>query len=1468
MILSTHQINALELSVTAEAMRNYITWIPYIVVQDSTGTQYVSSASIAAATYTETGAPVIWGDLGGLNTAGIAITAFNDTTSMLICAISGMNTISPKICSVDFWPYYLDQSITNVTQFSASLSAFARQVISNNTLPISPNVQLSWKFIPNMSDIYAGLSGDENHYNLVSVSSISGYTLSASKIIFNCVNASNDIKFYTTVDVINDKYALSPYTFTRNEPQLQIYLNPSIEIAVDPAVQPTYTILSAVQLEQIVPNSTILKWNVDNTSNVRGLTGTSLNAPYSFNTSGSATYLHAIKLSAVDLTNSYEYSLNSFTGTVSGSFRPYNTLTTVSVVTARVTNLPNENNTYKYSLQALGITNSIPHIIDPNQYIIWECDNPAIYARRSDDTTAYRFDTSSLTQNIDNLYIRVAPAIVTTTPKICTANFQLCALSGSQSSDGLFSVYNFSINFSEWLDESYYNPKFRFQYEPDTQAVIYRPRVTTAMYTISNTSKLPPDSFGYITFTFNNGVCSIPYDITNGNTAPSGVVYKFDTTSDCICSISMTVCASGMGYDGYFVREAATKQIVFATIPNASGFKIYPEWLWNELTSTWNQVVFSYGTDQGDVLIPSAPLSAYSICHTENFYLSSYTPLMNEYVWSIQATDDSITPVTTISSKSSAWCKIKTGIDSAVLSVCASVFNGLLSSDMPSMYYDSPSGTRFNNFATTFEYGPHINVVGANEIGIDATLPKVNYIQHPTPNTLYLSGVYTALPNNSLFGARVNSFYFDLSTEFWNEIQSAMLNRDMRLATTELNIKVDDIGDSFLGIPANEKTKIKITPGMDFTLSLVSAHPCASDWCLNSISAYDNIYSKEITAYPMNPVIYNSNRFVLTSTNVVMENLVQCFSGVNVLTWKDRNDLIAVSACSPYITTFNTAGSYGIDLTNNYNLGVSSLTSQNTFPNIVTVQNEYLRHDPNITRIFGFTKLELPHDINDCSMPPNEWVVKDTFNSNIKKLYDNMIYLENMAELYDVPPTDHIGWFGTRYYNNSAARTRWFTNTPQNSYGYNHPEMAIDGKFNNLQSCYVRENTMYISNGTSVFVLSGDFWGTQLGERTYKSIGDDFVNIRSIRLDRENRIYMLDSYDNNNPNAGSKNRVLVFSFNSATSQWQLLYEWGGLGGVGAKNKFNKPSDLYVDANDTLWVADTNNKCIKKYTRTGSWLNTITSDHFTDTEKPISITTDLDGDLYVLTTSQIVKFDLTGTLLDVYPVDGGALKLETCEDGGFIYIVYSDRIVKFTSFGADAGIIALNDFSYYTKDYRDVFHDEFRNLYILNRNHILKYVDLLSIVTLKLNTTGLMWNENQLLVQKDEYIQDWVINRCIQRMWDNLEILRQSLIGKFGYQTFRNVTRTTFVSAQPPPADFDYCNYDWLYSYGKFVTHDIVFEYEKPVVRSFTPSEYKILPYAKESTYIGINELNTADVYNRVLSKLYACEETLLQMIND
>lgn len=1342
---------------------------------------------------------------------------------------------------------------------------------------VPANSQFSWRITPVIEGTYAHLANDSTIYDLTTTDYISGYSPCASAITVFYEGTSTNINLNVYTKRINDKYLLSPYatSFLFNEPLTEIILNPRIEISVEEA-NTNFTILSATQKSQPIDSSIYLAWDIiKDYTGVYGLTGDQLTGSYIFGTESAN--IPAIKLVASDLSNSYQYTLSSYTGTITGLFRPYNEMTNFSVLTASIDQIDTYTNIYQYNIHGFAKTSEIFHNIPPTQYIIWNCDNTSIQAYINNDTS-YSFGNTVRANIADTIKLQIIPNVVSTSPKLCSSFIQICALRGENIEDGIYGQYTFNINFNEWLDSNIFDPRFRFQYESENQNTIYREvsASTITSYCISSTSVLPNDSIGYIKYTFDDGIVTVPYSKNNNIISTSAVYHNFDTSVPAICNISMTAYVSSPGFTEYAVREAIPKTIIFTQLYDASKFIIYPEYTWNSNTNAWDQVVSSKINNEGTIILQNTPLSAYSLCHTENFFLSSsVTPSPSVWIkWNIDDINSSNINESNLVNSTTAWMSIKTIDNSTYLSVCASVYNNEYQIGMPVFYYDNPEGVRFRNFATTFDsnitgiHNQHILLEGSDKIGIQASISNIKDIQHPVPNTLYLSGTYTELISDVPFTANINTYYFNISSRFWERLEkSKSHNLSTQTEMLELPINITDIADVYLSVPANEITKIIIAPSMNYTLTLKSAHPSATDWCLNNITQ-DNTIDVEISAYPMTPRVYTPNKFVVTGVNISFENLVQCFSSVNNFVWTDRNNSNILSSCSPYVTSFDKEGSYDITLKTNYTFNSLSANRQNTFSNIINVQPSYVLYDSAISRVVNFSKINLPNDVHDCAIPPNEWMTNNTFNRSIQKLDENLTYLKNMSNLYDIPPTDYIGWYGTTYYANSVERTRWFTNIPQNSYAYNTPEICIDTIFNNLQSIAVKNNIMYISNGTSVYVISSDFAGQILGVRTYKTLGDDFINIRSIQLDSQNRIYLLDSYNSKNISLGNKNRILVYSFNLNTLQWQLMYEWGGLGGPKAKTKFNGPSDLYIDKNDILWVADSNNKCIKTYTRTGSWLNTIFSEYFTDEEKPISITKDSEDYMYVLTATKILKFDTDNNVIGVFDIDRGAIKINSCVDGGFIYIVYSNKVVKFKNTGSFAGIIAEGDFPLYEKDYRDSYHDEFRNLYIVNKNNIMKYVDLLSIISLKSNTDNVVWSIDDLYVKKDEYIQDWVVNRCFQRLWDNIEVFRRSILGKFGYQNIRTTTRTNLVTTQKMPDDFDLCNYDWLYDIGRIITTDVIYEYEKPIIRSFTVEEYKELPYNKEQIYIGINELHTADVYNRVISKLYDCECILLQMISD
>lgn len=1460
--LTANQTDYLELVLSAS--RDNVSWAPYIANTDSSGTTYTIDTDSAIGEYIRTGGAVTWCSTSpGTQTDVIRVTALQDSFLVYLCAASNGVTKSGYAIA----PYQLTLSGTQITQTSASLSCFYVQVSTGVTMGLPPHLNVQWTVSPAICYIREGFTGDENIYWVTQYPTLTGTSPSAANIKYSYAGSDIDQVVVITGNN-NDKYRATSNSIVLTDATYENTFNPGVKIFVE-SESTDNTVLSAIKNNIPVETGTNLRWNVEDTTNLRGLTGSNLDSNYTFNNVGDATQLNRIKLSAIDLSRIYTYSLSSFSGTVSGEFRPYRETSDAMIVSARITQSANDDNVFVYNVHGFGSTNGQLHNFAEAQYIVWQNSDSNIAANKNNNTS-YTFNTEDVAVNIDDLTVRITPPTVTTTPRLCTTSLMLCALSTSNVIDGIIDTYEATIQYYEWLDTDYFDPRFRFQYESENATTIYRPVTSTANYTISNTSILPENSVGYIVFTINQLVCTLPYDITNEQTPPSGIVHPFESSTPCVCTISMMVCASATNFDGYFTRSADPKNIVFANVPVASGFIIYPEFAWNG--SAWTQIVDSYVNNRGTILDSSAPLSAYGLCHTENFFVSSNVSNGTSYVWYVKNIDGTGATTSTTVSNPTGWVSLKTPASTVYMAVCSTIFTAMLSSNMPNAYYDTASGTPFTNFSSTFgpataDHRKHIYLVGGDNVGITPTLSSISYIQHPAPNNMSLLGKYTIPESDSLFTAYIPAYYFRLSSIYWNEIEYASSISSQRASKT-VYINVDDIGDSYLGVPLNEHTCIKITPGIEYTLQLKAYHPSANDWCLENNSIENSSGAAIATAFPMTPVGYTTNRYVVTGESVTIQNLVQCFSGVSGFKWEDRsNTTDLISTCVGYTTSFDTDGGYGIALTNIYYTGTAANIVTNTFTDAIQVLPYYLEYDPDISRIYQFTTLELPYNENECSMPPNEWLVKDTFNSCIQKLYDNLTYLQNMSQLYDTPPTEYIGWYGSLHYNNSAARTRWFTNIVHNNYAYDHPEYAISHAFTDLQSVAVKNNKMYVSDGTTVYILSSDIFGHQIASRNYKTIGDDFSNVRTIRIDSTNRIYLLDSWSKSNPSIGSKNRVLVYSYNDITSQWTLLYEWGGLGGLGAKNKFNKPSDLHIDSSDNLWVADTGNKCIKKYTRTGSWLATITSDYFTDTEKPNSVSTDDNDNVYVLTNTQIVKFNSDLEFVLAKTIPEGGLKINKCQDGGFIYVVYANSVIKFNTDCDTSGNIAANDFVNYTEDFRDVFHDEHRNLYIVNTNHILKYVDKLTIISLKIEN-DIEWTIDQLKVHKDEYIQDWVVNRCFQRLWDNIELFRRSLLGKFGYQTITNTTETTFVSTRTAPDDFNYCEYDWLYNYGVTVTRDVEFQYQKPVVRTFTANEFKSLPHNKSDLIIGLNELNTADVYNRIIKKLYDCQNTLLQMIKD
>jgi hypothetical protein len=334
----------------------------------------------------------------------------------------------------------------------------------------------------------------------------------------------------------------------------------------------------------------------------------------------------------------------------------------------------------------------------------------------------------------------------------------------------------------------------------------------------------------------------------------------------------------------------------------------------------------------------------------------------------------------------------------------------------------------------------------------------------------------------------------------------------------------------------------------------------------------------------------------------------------------------------------------------------------------------------------------------------------------------------------------------------------WQVNIPKINDFYDPiPESACLGS----EVCAYRNITTFndliiVALPSQIKVLSSEYDPTFVG--TKRTIDDFFAfkNIKNLEFDSTGKLFVLD---------GSLNRVVAYDFDiTETTPWVKILDWGGFGSSNSRNKYSSPNDLHIDNLDNVWIADTGNNCIKHYTNSGTWIQTIKYFEFTN-NTPTSIVLDSENRLHALVGNKIIVFSYTGEYLFEYIlnefVDTTPLRLSVNRNREIIYVISSNKVGKYFKNGAFAGNIVQDKNC--AQNITSVHQDKNRNVLVTSGEKILKYVDPMRIKQLKGDLPANYWKLNDLLIHKDEYVQDWVYNKAFQRLWDNIEIFRRTLI---------------------------------------------------------------------------------------------------------
>ena len=511
--------------------------------------------------------------------------------------------------------------------------------------------------------------------------------------------------------------------------------------------------------------------------------------------------------------------------------------------------------------------------------------------------------------------------------------------------------------------------------------------------------------------------------------------------------------------------------------------------------------------------------------------------------------------------------------------------------------------------------------------------------------------------------------------------------------------------------------------------------------------------------------------------------------------------------------------------------------------------------------------LSLPYpSFDSIKIQPNETVTNFNVNNIITKLYDNYLYLYKSAHVAsNVIPITSVAVAGV--YTNGFD---WYRGIDSSLIGGIGPSIGGAGaavqtnpavlavKYNSDLDQYIFATaTSGGVRGNSLSILQSDSTFTTIttafiSNTTFQGSNVNWQKIQDIIFTDKNTMYVLDQ----GANSVTLYDAAGFLTDDNILQSILVYQnsTGGIGSFTDNTKFNSPNsiDYY---NSTLYVLDAGNSCIKTYDRNLNWL--LTYRLFRDflSAGPVQITHDQFGNNYVLNSNWTVykysnNFN-TKEVLDFTALSaaGDAVKRITFSqsDSNVFYFTTQNNIFKkLVGVPADtAGKYDLTRFNITNQNFtafttlsttaNNVTYDY--NFTISNQigggNRISLFLDNLNVVSILTNDIFDVYPLSGITINKEEYLQNWVINKSISKLLMNHMRLRDNISSKFLF------------------------------------TQDVAGDAILAGTRYLLPSELLPLQFTQDvSNFIGSNEIFQNNIINRPFESIFNIQTSLLSALDD
>jgi len=440
-----------------------------------------------------------------------------------------------------------------------------------------------------------------------------------------------------------------------------------------------------------------------------------------------------------------------------------------------------------------------------------------------------------------------------------------------------------------------------------------------------------------------------------------------------------------------------------------------------------------------------------------------------------------------------------------------------------------------------------------------------------------------------------------------------------------------------------------------------------------------------------------------------------------------------------------------------------------------------------------YSTLVLPYSsFEEIRIQPNDIVSNALINFQLKKLYDNFLYLYKSTQVAStVIPVSSIALGGVSATNAGNILT-WVPYVSSSSMIIPLSTIGIYGEtsIQEIEGCKNKEKDVYsifTSTGKDIVAYNSNSNNSVLYTVLSTNELSPNSNIRwrgivDMTFSDSNNFYVVDL----SANRLAKYDASGFLTNDNVIENLLIYKdtIGGYGDYNANTQFNRPQGATVYEKE-LYVLDSGNGCIKKFDEELNWLHTYRLFRDFLSAYPIDIDHDAQGNIYLLCENGfILKYDKDFSTKQVYDIQN--LKGTNIEfkkiifsqaDTNICYIITNQNVYKklVSSFDKIVGPYLLylqkistpenilgftaipkgagSDFTILASNYQN------RTIFQLYEDNINLY-DVLSINNFDI------YSFNEIAINMDEYVQNWVFNKTISKLLLNHMRLRDQIIGKF------------------------------------------------------------------------------------------------------